>query len=774
MNKRLVFLLLAFFAFNVNAQTGPPAPNPALNKDGSVVTGVLTASFDPLGTFSGEPKLPFPTSLLYTGTTDLTLEIPVEDPSNYGDPAVALSALDGFSTTEKWIASFAWGNPGNYDNAVPGSIDPSSVIPGQSVRVFEVTTQQFVVVTSIVKELTPWVDYIALAVTADKVAIIPLKPLKEYTSYMAVLTNDIRDTDGNDATPDRTYGLGKTSDPWVDENGHSTYGLFDDATAAGLEQIRQITQSMELNAASVGIDPADIVLSWTVHTQSISRTLKTLRAIAQPPATKVVPAGMDTSAFGLPGLADVYIGVITIPYYAGVPSAENPIAPLNQFWKAEPGAYVPPFDQFGLDPTSTNITIANPLPVVTSMQTVPLFITVPNAKSGHSKPADGWPVVVFGHGILGNRVQALAIADTMATIGYAVVAMDFPMHGISPDEQPELAPFWIENTPFGPIANERTFDVDYINNETFAPGPDGLIDPSGALVIPTALSSMLTGRDTIRQGMIDLSQLVMSVPGIDFDGDSMADTNGDNIAYVGISWGGIHGTVLTAIEPMITRSFLSVPGGGIARFVNASQSFGPIIKGLLKAGAGLEPGTAEYEQFLLIWQTTLDASDPVNWAAAAATNTPIMLHEVIGDTVIPNFVLTAPLSGTEPLIAVMGLDAYSTTQQSADGLRAAGRFVPPATHGQLGSPASGSPAAFFEMQKQMATFIASFGGQITVTDESTMVPIIPIEIQPVMDLSEDGGTKSDNGGKRKGTNSGFRPVERLDSVNRLDRLNEFE
>ena len=36
---------------------------------------------------------------------------------------------------------------------------------------------------------------------------------------MAVLTNDIRDTEGNDATPDRTYSLGKTSVPWVDETG---------------------------------------------------------------------------------------------------------------------------------------------------------------------------------------------------------------------------------------------------------------------------------------------------------------------------------------------------------------------------------------------------------------------------------------------------------------------------------------------------------------------------------------------------------------------------
>lgn len=754
MNKRLYLLLLVFFALNVDAQ--------ALNKDGSVVTGVLTASFDPLGTFSlsGEPVLPFPTSLLYTGTTDLTLNIPVDDPSDYGDPAVALSTLDGFSTTEKWVAGFTNGTPGNYDNAIPGSIDPASVVPGQSVRVFEVTTQQFVAVTSIVAELTPWVDYVALAVTADKIAILPLRPLKEYTSYMAVLTNDIRDINGNDATPDRTYGLGKTSVPWVDENGKSTYALFDDATAAGLEQIRQITQSMELNAASVGINPDDIVLAWTVHTQSITPTLKLLRSIAQPSATTIVPTGMNTGIVGGAGIADIHVGIITLPYYAGVPSAENPTAPLTGFWKAAAGAYVPPFDQFGLDPGSTNITIANPFPVLTDMQTVPLIMTVPNANSGFSKPADGWPVVIFGHGITRNRTDALAMADAMASVGYVVVAIDFPLHGISPDAQPELAAFYIENTPFAPIANERTFDVDFINNATGAAGPDGLIDPSGAHAISAGLASMLTGRDTIRQGIADLSILAVSIPLMDLDGDAIPDTNGSNIGYVGQSWGGIHGTVLTAIEPLITRSVLSVPAGGIARFAEASEAFGPVIRAGLKAVAGLEPGTADYELFFLTWQTVLDSGDPINWGAEAVDNTPVMLHEVIGDSVIPNFVPGAPLSGTEPLIAVMGLNAYGSSQQSPDGLRAVGRFVPPATHSSLLSPAA--PAPFFEMQKQMASFIASHGGQILVTDESTMVQEVAMEAAPVVDPTV---TKTGSGKKHTGT------INRLGSEDRPSRIN---
>jgi hypothetical protein len=680
---------------------------------------------------------------------------------------VALNALDGYSTTEKWIAGFATNTEfARYDNAIPGSIDPATVKTGQSVRMFEVTMVQYLFVTSIVRELTPGVDYVAVPASASQIAILPLKPLKEYTSYMAVLTNDIRDTDGNDATPDQTYNFGKTSVPWVDENGNSTNPLFPDSDAARLELIRQVVQSMELNAASVGINPDDIVLAWTAQTQSITRTLKTLRAFAQPAPTQIVPSGLNTSNVNpaWPGIADIHVGVITLPYYSDVPTEQNPTAHLSSFWQAAPGAYAPPFDQFGLDPTSTNVTIANPIPVKKNDQTVPLLVTVPNVSSGHTKPAEGWPVVIYGHGITGNRLAALAVADTLASKGYATVAIDHPLHGVSPDAEPSQAPFWIENTPFAPIANERTFDSDLLNNTTNQFGPDGLIDPSGFITIPAGIANLLGGRDTFRQGSIDLSVVAVSISSMDIDLDGEPDLNPANMAYVGESWGSMYGMAFVAIEPLITRAALFWPGAQVARFGPESGSFGSVVNAVL-AQAGVLPGTADYEQFQLIWQTTLDASDPINWAAEAAANTPIMLHEVINDQTIPNFVPTAPLAGTEPLIKIMDLTAYSTSQQSEDGLRSAGRFVPPAAHAQVLSPTFGSPAAYFEMQRQLPSFIASFGGSIVVTDESTMVPVMTqVQSAPVADLTEKKGSKSAKQKKYPGLISGRGTVSRLEQV----------
>jgi len=167
--------------------------------------------------------------------------------------------------------------------------------------------------------------------------------------------------------------------------------------------------------------------------------------------------------------------------------------------------------------------------------------------------------------------------------------------------------------------------------------------------------------------------------------------------------------------------------GGLARGLVASPTFGPRIKAGL-AAAGILPGSASYEAFLTVFQTTADSADPINWSIEASTFNDIMLHEVIGDTVVPNSVLGAPLSGTEPMIQVMGLTSYSTTQVNPDGLTIAGRFVPPASHGSLLSPAT-SPAATAEMQGEMASFIASLGTFVQVNNQSALKPVAQAQVQ---------------------------------------------
>lgn len=721
MKLRLFLPLLLASSVALAQPITPSNAGPALNKDGSVVTGVLTARFNPALGLEG---VPIPNNLFFLGTTDLTVNV---DPTGQSPAAVnlinQLNSMDGFSTIERWTTTFA---PGAIN---PAPIDPTSVVPGQSVRVFQVETQSLVIVTGIIRELTPGVDYTAVA-SGNVVAIVPLKPLAEYSSFMAVLTNDINDANGNDATPDQTYFLSQADTPWVDANGNSTYPLLPNSTAQAAEQLRQITGPQEAAAASAGINPDDIILSWTVQTQSITPVLGLLRSTVEPAPVIMGPRIGSTAIVGGQGAADFYQGVITLPYYSGIPSTESPDAPLVDFWTAEPGAYIPPFNQFGLDPTSTNVTIANPFPVVTGMQTVPVIVTVPSALSGMTKPAGGWPVVMFGHGLGRNRTDVFAVADTLAAGGFASVAIDFVLHGVTP-QNPAVGAFYIGNTPFGAIANERTFDVDYVNNETGLPPADGIVDASGTHALNFV--EFRTSRDNVRQGIIDLSTVASSLGNFDLDGDSVGDLRPFNVGYVGQSWGGIHGTGFAGLEPLVDRANLNVPAGGLIRAGEASPAFGPRIRGAL-ALAGIFPGDPLFELYLTVGQTVIDSADPINWIANAAMAKPILLQEVIGDQVLPNFVPGAPLSGTEPMIRVVPLEAFSTTQVNPDGLRVASRFVPPATHGSLLNPVS-SLAATREMQGQMVSFLASDGTFVQVGDESTMVPVM---VMPIVEPADEG------------------------------------
>lgn len=689
----VLLLILGACSSGSNSPRAVPAP-PATNNDGSPVTGIITANFNP-----SIAVVPFPTNLLLLGTTDLTLNIPSSDPTDISNPVNAMNAIDGFSTSAPWSTGFS---------AAPR---PESVVPGSSVRLFEVAlTGPGGGVVGIVRELQPGAEYVAVA-SGQNVVILPTKPLPELTSFMAVVTDGITDSRGNDATPDQAYFIAKRTAPLVDAQGNSTDPLLDNATAQALEPLRQLTNSQEFAAASVGISRDDIVISWVATTQSISPVMGAVRSTTTAQTSSIVPSGLTTAAIGLNGIADIHIGYMETPYYLDAFSATNPLGPLQGRWEAAPGAYVPPFDAFGLDPTSTNVTFANPFPVVKSTEGIPVIITIPNAGSGQAKPASGWPVAIFQHGITGNRTQMLAIAETMALAGFATVAIDLPLHGVTD----VTSPFYVGNTPFAAVATERTFDVDYINNDTSAPGPDGMIDGSGAHMIN--LQSLVTSRDNLRQASADLSTLSVTIPTMDVDLDTVPDFDGARIQIVALSLGSIVSTPFLAVEPTVSTGVLSAPGGGIPRMLEASPTFGPTIQGGL-AAAGVLPGTPEYDQFFLAAQTVVDSADPINWSAAAAAGNSILIQEILGDQVIPNFVATAPLSGTEPMIAMMQLAPLTESVVDPGGIRRVARIIG-GSHGSLLDPTTSFDVTV-ELQGEAASMFASDGLAVQVTNPQVL------------------------------------------------------
>jgi hypothetical protein len=238
-----------------------------------------------------------------------------------------------------------------------------------------------------------------------------------------------------------------------------------------------------------------------------------------------------------------------------------------------------------------------------------------------------------------------------------------------------------------------------------------------------------------------LSILALSLQNISVDGDATPDLDASNVGTVIHSLGTTVGVPFAAVEPILSRAYLNAATGSIVRTAIAG-SFGAQINAGL-AGAGVFPGTADYEAFLTAAQTILDSGDGINWAAEAAGRIPIIHNMVIGDTTVPNMVDGAPLAGSEAVNRTMGLVPYSSTQANPDGLHGVARFNK-GVHSSLFVPTF--PDVTAAMQGQMASFIASGGTFVQVSNSDVLVPVINIEDMainpPTTSLGAAGGKRS--------------------------------
>lgn len=696
-------------------------------------------------------ELPFPNNLLFSGSTDETLNIPLTDLTGGElDVATALNSMDGFSMVAPMSAAFS------------SAIDSTTLTAGTTVRIFEVTLSGVGgAVIGMTAELAA-TDFVATVSSVDgsdvnnpdpgesKLVITPLKPLKPGTSYVVVLSNGIKDLQGNNASSDAVYAFAKSTSALVtpfpatnldlsevnftgllstadaDENGSidATEAAAALVSINSLEGLRQLTNAAELTieaGASPAITRAEMAQTWTFTTQSAATTagahvLNDARdaAILADPTTNVNSTLMATTASFLgAGYANIHVGTIEVPYYLAAPDDPElgAFGPAVGFWENNGGA-------------GSHITPVNRVPVAQSTQTIPLLLSIPNATSPGSdgnKPAGGWPVVIFQHGITADRSSLLAIADSLAARGFAAVAIDLPLHGLVSGEATNIR---AATAAFDGAAAERLFDLDYVDNTTGLSGPDTITDTSGASYVN--LASLMTTRDNVYQSIADLFVLTkalnITATGLDYDGVANGDFDPAKIYFIGHSLGGIVGASFLAIEPNVKDAVLAMPGGGIAKLLDGSASFGPVISAGLGAN-GVNKGTAEYESFLASAQMMIDAGDPVNYASTlAAKGEGVLLFEVIGDgatnladLVVPNAVpdandtvgtVAAPLSGTEPLITLLGLTQYDTTQATTN-LQAVVKYTA-GDHSSLLKP-DASAEVFSEMQHQAAQFLLGNG-----------------------------------------------------------------
>jgi len=453
-------------------------------------------------------NIPYPNDILFAPSeiepADGTLNIPFDPNSSDAGVKSALNTLDGFSTTAPISVSVS---DDINSSSLPGNVHLYKVVATDSNA-----TSPIPIVGAITSELQFGQDYVA-TYSNGKIVILPLKPLESHSHYMVVMTNGIKSNTGKSIAPDYTTSLLINNTPLFDKDGNPAILDSDPETniatlkkLAGLQQLTQ--QMLSFADKDEGIPASDVISIWSFTTQTIgdvaqafadqnySQAMLGLQDTNLTSKDILMAAGYDVNE-SMAGIAKVYAGTLSnLPYYLGIPTEIDPIAPLHKSFE---------FDS------------KNNLPKVEANVTIPVLATIPNSDSNCTEPANGWPVVIFQHGITQNRTNLLPISESFAKICYAAVAIDLPLHGITDPNNP----LYVKNNDNINLS-ERTFNLDA--------DQDGNIDESGTHYIN--LKSLLTSRDNLRQSTSDfiaLQNALRTAIGVKFDTTK--------VSYVGHSLG---------------------------------------------------------------------------------------------------------------------------------------------------------------------------------------------------------------------------------------------
>ena len=614
-------------------------------------------------------NVPYPNDLYNPTGTKLNVPVKVTSPLSS-----ALNTLDGFSTIAVISAPFN------------GPLDPASLIPWNPLTMGPTgaAAASIVVLNATAgTPLIPGTDYtVRISAAAGSgnslLEIVPLKPLAPRTRYAFIVTNRVRSTANVAAGADLVFGA--VRDTYL-AGGTSVPGQ------PALNPLFQVIPPLLEAARALGIQPNNVVVAWTMLTQSTTDVLDVVDATTAARPAVLASAGITTAQLGpgFQGIASIYTGYLDIAYYG------DPANPLTSFWVSS--SLAPP-------------NVQNPTPIArVPNKRIPLLATLPN---NQQQPAAGWPVVIFVHGVTLNRTVMLAMADSFAAAGFAVVAIDLPLHGITDT----TSPFYQgPGSPFG--NNERHFNMDNVGAVgVFA--PDGKID-NGWQILNVA--NPLNARDHIRQAVADTIALKRTLPTLNFpDGDANPDLDSNRIHFVGSSLGSIISGVFLGLDTDIQTATLQSPAGPWTSILTDPQAidFGQPIRNAL-AAQGLPFGTIGFDNFVRDLQTVIDPVDPVNYAIDAAASHPIHVIEVLGDTAVPN-------RPTDYIAQLWGLPSVSTTTPATP--------APPATvegivrfkagvHSSLFNPQP-NPAVTTEMQQQTVFYAASGGSQIRINDASVV------------------------------------------------------
>lgn len=500
------------------------------------------------------------------------------------DPA-PWNLADGFSPATPILYHFAE----RIDAAslvVPSKIE-TSITPQSPTVIVDMATSTLVAHFSEIDQTAPDVDGVR-----QGMMIRPVKRLAPNHRYAVGITNAVRTVDGKTpAGPPlfRPIADGKS--------------MSDARAKAQAERMPEILKSI----GAAGVDTSKLLVAWDFVTGSDEYLTSHLLSMRD----QALAAGSNGIGFTITKVEEnpnsdslrIVHGTFTTPSFMTDDDANTKAHELV-------------FDAAGKPKLQRNYE-------------APFTMIIPKSAVGKKLP-----LMLFGHGLLGNGDDILGGQKFANDKGYILFATDWI--GLSKTENP--------------------------------------LSTVGSGAIADALKSfnhVAWVTDRLQQSIINAMVLAQTVRGKMVNDPVMSDTGmmggtpiGDpaQLVYWGISLGGIMGNALMGYEPDITRAVLGVPGGNWSLMIQRSSQW-PQFKLLL---GGSYPDYLDVQLLLALAQMRFDFSDPITTASRVildplpgSPKKQILIHLAVGDSQVPNLStdLTARTEGI-PLLGPTARQAW--------------------------------------------------------------------------------------------------------------------
>ncbi len=402
--------------------------------------------------------------------------------------------------------------------------------------------------------------------TRNEVLLIPYKGLHDHTRYAAVALDYLTDVDGDEIIGSHVWSILKSQNPATDAGGHSLLDGVDDETAQDLEEARLDYEDLFAELEEISYPRRMVQLGQVFTTQSF---LGEMQALRERPREE----GVSTTAVSAAGVQDPDLVVPAGRPHDSISGVVNGTIRLLSV----------------LDPATREVS-ADP----GNQVEVPFVLTLPLVPPAGRSAA---PVVLFVHDMHGSRMDIFAVADALASKGWATLAVDLPGHGgratcLTDDD-----------------CTSGTCEAGVCSSGDVRSDVAGV--PVNARDVLMPARNPFAAGDAMRQAAVDLVCVTRSlraadgpasVPGVDIDTT--------DVSMFGLGFGAMAGAIFMAVDPAVHVAVLTGPGGNLGRLVSTSAAFDGEMDAWLEDDLGLEPGSEAHHLMRYAWSWAADPGDP--------------------------------------------------------------------------------------------------------------------------------------------------------------------